>query len=44
MYLYLLSIISFLLINYYLSIMIKKYTYEKFLIYVIAFLYFYKLN
>lgn len=37
MYLYILSIISFLLINYYLSILIKKYTYEKFLIYVIAF-------
>ena len=35
MYLYLLSIVSFLFTNYFLSITIKKYTYEKFFIYVI---------
>lgn len=37
MYLYLLSIVFFLFTNYLLSITIKKYTFEKFFIYVILF-------
>ena len=35
MYLYLIAIIIFLIINYLLSKLIKKYTYEKFFIYVV---------
>ena len=35
MYLYLLVILTFLILNYFLSIFSKKYTYEKFFIYVI---------
>ena len=35
MYLYLIAIIIFLIINYLLSKLVKKYTYEKFFIYVV---------
>ena len=37
MYLYLIAILLFLFINYLISILIKKYTYEKFFIYVIIY-------
>ena len=37
MQLYLITIITFLIINFLISFLLKKYTYEKFFIYVVAY-------